>query len=70
VRFRAETYFSEDKVVSIYSRYTSTPAPKITEAVTERLNASVLDSAIQSKPDLVCFSHLRWDWVYQRPQHF
>jgi UDP-galactopyranose mutase len=69
VRFRAETYFSEDKVVSIYSRYTSTPAPKITEAVTERLNASVLDSAIQSKPDLVCFSHLRWDWVYQRPQH-
>jgi UDP-galactopyranose mutase len=22
-----------------------------------------------SKPDLVCFSHLRWDFVYQRPQH-
>ena len=21
------------------------------------------------KPDLVCFSHLRWDFVYQRPQH-
>jgi glycosyltransferase involved in cell wall biosynthesis len=21
------------------------------------------------KSDLVCFSHLRWDWVYQRPQH-
>src|SRR6185437_8337962 len=20
-------------------------------------------------PDLVCFSHLRWDFVYQRPQH-
>jgi len=19
--------------------------------------------------DLLCFSHLRWDWVYQRPQH-
>jgi UDP-galactopyranose mutase len=19
--------------------------------------------------DLVCFSHLRWDFVYQRPQH-
>jgi UDP-galactopyranose mutase len=19
--------------------------------------------------DLICFSHLRWDWVYQRPQH-
>ncbi len=22
-----------------------------------------------SKPALVCFSHLRWDFVYQRPQH-
>jgi UDP-galactopyranose mutase len=21
------------------------------------------------KPDLVCFSHLRWDFVHQRPQH-
>lgn len=21
------------------------------------------------KPDLLCFSHLRWDFVYQRPQH-
>src|ERR1044072_6049791 len=23
----------------------------------------------QKKPDLVCFSHLRWDFVHQRPQH-
>ena len=23
----------------------------------------------QSQSDLVCFSHLRWDFVYQRPQH-
>jgi UDP-galactopyranose mutase len=22
-----------------------------------------------TKPDLICFSHLRWDFVYQRPQH-
>ena len=22
-----------------------------------------------SNPDLICFSHLRWDFVYQRPQH-
>ncbi|MDM7923206.1 MAG: hypothetical protein QUS14_12975, partial [Pyrinomonadaceae bacterium] len=21
------------------------------------------------RPDLLCFSHLRWDFVYQRPQH-
>ena len=25
--------------------------------------------ASETLPDLVCFSHLRWDWVYQRPQH-
>ncbi|MFN2511954.1 MAG: glycosyltransferase family 1 protein [Pyrinomonadaceae bacterium] len=27
------------------------------------------DSNMQPQPDLVCFSHLRWDFVYQRPQH-
>ncbi|MFN2578620.1 MAG: glycosyltransferase family 1 protein [Pyrinomonadaceae bacterium] len=26
-------------------------------------------NANQMKPDLVCWSHLRWDFVYQRPQH-
>lgn len=26
-------------------------------------------NAGQNKPDLICFSHLRWDFVYQRPQH-
>lgn len=25
--------------------------------------------AVSCRPDLVCFSHLRWDFVYQRPQH-
>lgn len=24
---------------------------------------------LRSRPDLVCLSHLRWDFVYQRPQH-
>src|SRR6266850_1717547 len=28
-----------------------------------------LDSVEPLKPDLVCFSHLRWNFVYQRPQH-
>jgi UDP-galactopyranose mutase len=27
------------------------------------------DHHAQAEPDLVCFSHLRWDFVYQRPQH-
>lgn len=26
-------------------------------------------STSMNTPDLVCFSHLRWDFVYQRPQH-
>ena len=25
--------------------------------------------SVTAEPDLVCFSHLRWDFVYQRPQH-
>jgi UDP-galactopyranose mutase len=28
-----------------------------------------LESRPMPKPDLLCFSHLRWDFVYQRPQH-
>ena len=27
------------------------------------------DSAARTVPDMLCFSHLRWDFVYQRPQH-
>jgi UDP-galactopyranose mutase len=30
---------------------------------------SFSDPAGPRKPDLVCLSHLRWDFVYQRPQH-
>ncbi|SOD78033.1 glycosyltransferase family 1 protein [Spirosoma fluviale] len=30
---------------------------------------STLGSAGQVIPDLICFSHLRWNFVYQRPQH-
>ena|SRR5688500_6517067 len=37
----------------------------------ELRNHSQLPTAANGKnhPDLVCFSHLRWDFVYQRPQH-
>lgn len=28
-----------------------------------------LANGFQSLLDVVCFSHLRWDFVYQRPQH-
>jgi UDP-galactopyranose mutase len=28
-----------------------------------------LDASASGKADVVCFSHLRWDFVFQRPQH-
>ncbi|HEX6284474.1 MAG TPA: glycosyltransferase family 1 protein [Pyrinomonadaceae bacterium] len=28
-----------------------------------------VETHLLPKPDLICFSHLRWDFVYQRPQH-
>ncbi len=28
-----------------------------------------LDTFKPQAPDLICLSHLRWDFVYQRPQH-
>ncbi len=40
----------------------------IGQAVTQPLPKSAR-GASETPPDLVCFSHLRWDWVYQRPQH-
>ena len=36
---------------------------KITQAST------VFPDASSKVPDLICLSHLRWDFVYQRPQH-
>jgi UDP-galactopyranose mutase len=31
--------------------------------------SGITDRAPVALPDLVCLSHLRWDFVYQRPQH-
>jgi glycosyltransferase involved in cell wall biosynthesis len=28
-----------------------------------------VEPPVPGTPDLICFSHLRWDFVYQRPQH-
>ena len=28
-----------------------------------------IDAGREALPDLICLSHLRWDFVYQRPQH-
>lgn len=40
-------------------------------SLSEVATTSLLQSEqpYSNTPDLVCFSHLRWDFVYQRPQH-
>jgi UDP-galactopyranose mutase len=53
----------------ISQRAVESPANvKIKPSIKSRPAATSVD-AIQKNPDLVCFSHLRWDFVYQRPQH-
>ena len=32
-------------------------------------NQQLIELSSSDVPDLLCFSHLRWDFVYQRPQH-
>ncbi|HEX8462833.1 MAG TPA: UDP-galactopyranose mutase, partial [Segetibacter sp.] len=32
-------------------------------------NGHNLDGQSKNPSTLICFSHLRWDFVYQRPQH-
>lgn len=33
------------------------------------LNKNITPAKFGGQPDLICLSHLRWDFVYQRPQH-
>ena len=33
------------------------------------MTAMLFDHGTRATSDLVCLSHLRWSWVYQRPQH-
>jgi UDP-galactopyranose mutase len=41
----------------------------MTERDSDGLVKQIALTSPKSKPDLICFSHLRWDFVYQRPQH-
>lgn len=42
------------------------PTPARVDAA---LHKNLGDSQAQTQEDIVCFSHLRWDFVFQRPQH-
>jgi glycosyltransferase involved in cell wall biosynthesis len=47
-------------------------SPIIDESIFDRLARrldEVSSTAETEQPDLLCFSHLRWEFVYQRPQH-
>jgi UDP-galactopyranose mutase len=41
----------------------STESPAVSNEAKSSLPLNI------EKPDLICFSHLRWDFVFQRPQH-
>jgi len=35
----------------------------------EKINYEALEDSFDNATDLICLSHLRWDFVFQRPQH-
>jgi UDP-galactopyranose mutase len=42
---------------------------EVTNTIYKSNNGHGLDGQSQNPSTLICFSHLRWDFVYQRPQH-
>jgi UDP-galactopyranose mutase len=58
-----------DVITSLESRRaSSTRAPHAALRLIDEKTAD-REQPASDLPDLVCFSHLRWDFVYQRPQH-
>ncbi len=55
------TYESEIGETAIHPSYSSGMKPRFVQAPQK--------NGTPRQPDLVCFSHLRWDFVFQRPQH-
>ncbi len=48
---------------------TSTARQENVQPAVQKTGGIQLDRFLEKLPDLVCLSHLRWDFVYQRPQH-
>ena len=55
-----------DQMRNGQTEFWSAPLTTHPESLLKDTGLSTLSTA---EPDLVCFSHLRWDFVYQRPQH-
>ena len=63
---------SQSRESTVYSSVQNSPIEEAIEPSKLRwLNQGVttLEDAFPDAPDLICLSHLRWDFVYQRPQH-
>jgi len=41
----------------------------ITTSSTDQAKDNKIETFLSAMPDIVCMSHLRWDFVFQRPQH-
>lgn len=58
---------SNNSVTPVTNLSSSEPLPLKQNQFTSEDTA--IPSSLPTSPDLICLSHLRWDFVYQRPQH-
>jgi UDP-galactopyranose mutase len=65
-RYVLDSHFGEKGVPAVGDRFHLEQASSTNSRQSE---TPALQSASSGVPDLVCLSHLRWDFVYQRPQH-
>ncbi|AMM51415.1 glycosyl transferase [Rufibacter sp. DG15C] len=60
---------SEPEVNTSNTTYSPTIVPSSLKVSVKKSPAFDVETYLQSVPAIVCLSHLRWDFVYQRPQH-
>lgn len=58
--------FVENEVKPIAA---AVPGDSLLKSKAESTDKIVSAHFLEKLPDVVCLSHLRWDFVYQRPQH-
>ena len=52
------------------SHHTEAAAKRVSQdSIKNVIEFEALEHSFDAAPDLICLSHLRWDFVYQRPQH-
>ncbi|MBO0934623.1 glycosyltransferase family 1 protein [Fibrella aquatilis] len=70
MKFSDYTASSADSSASIETNASSLGTKRVPVAVKQPVHPTQLVSAESNLPEhLLCFSHLRWNFVYQRPQH-